>query len=103
MLVKNIGEPYLTFDELQTLVAEVETILNSRPIAAMSPDPNDGKALTPGHLIIGSPLVALPEETLNLTKPGSLSHFQRISYLKNQFWKAWSKDYLLSLQGQAKW
>lgn len=103
LLVKNIGVPYLTFEELQTLVAEVEAILNSRPIAPMSDDPNDGEALTPGHLIIGSPLVALPEETLNLTKPGSLSHFQRISYLKNQFWKAWSKDYLLSLQGRAKW
>ena len=93
---------YLTFEELQILVVEVESILNSRPIAPMAEDPNDGEALKLGHLIIGSPLVELPEENLILTKPGSHSHIQRISYLKNRFWKAWSKGYL-SLQGRAKW
>ena len=50
-------------------MAKFEAILNSCSITSTSDDPNDGEALTPGHLIIGSPLVVLPEETINLTKP----------------------------------
>lgn len=103
LLLKNLSQPLLTFEELQTLVIEVEAILNSRPIAPLSDDPNDGEALTPGHLLIGSSFVALPDETLNLCKPGSLNQWQRISFLKQQFWKSWSRDYLLSLQQRTKW
>ncbi|GBP10481.1 hypothetical protein EVAR_70789_1 [Eumeta japonica] len=103
LLIKNLSQPHLTFEELQTLAVEVEAILNSRPIAPLSDDPNDGEALTPGHLLIGAALVALPDERYNLTKPGSLNQWQRITFLKQQFWKAWARDYLLSLQQRTKW
>ncbi|XP_061387580.1 uncharacterized protein LOC133322632 [Musca vetustissima] len=103
LLNKNITESYLTFEELQTLVVEIEAILNSRPIAPMSDDPNDGEALTPGHLLIGSSLVAIPEQHFDVTKPSLLNRWQRISYLKQQFWQMWSRDYLLSLQQRSKW
>ena len=103
LLIKNAAFSNLTFEELQTLIIEIEAILNSRPIAPMSDDPNDGEALTPGHLLIGSPMLALPEETFNLAKPGMLTRWQQISFLKQQFWKSWSRDYLLSLQQKTKW
>lgn len=54
--------PYLTFEELRALAAEVEAIMNFHHLAPMSDDSNNGEALTPGYLIIGSPSVALPEE-----------------------------------------
>ncbi|XP_073835822.1 uncharacterized protein [Musca autumnalis] len=103
LLIKNMSESYLTFEELQTLIVEIEAILNSRPIASMSNDPNDGEALTPGHLLIGSSLVAIPEKTIEVDKPSLLTRWQRISYLKQQFWHMWSRDYLLSLQQRSKW
>ena len=38
--------------ELRLLLAEVESIVNNRPITAVSDDPADFTALTPNHLML---------------------------------------------------
>ncbi|XP_037930865.1 uncharacterized protein LOC119665702 [Teleopsis dalmanni] len=59
LLVKNVAEANLTLEEFNTLIIEIEAILNSRPICANSDDPNDGEALTPAHLLIETRLNSL--------------------------------------------
>ncbi|XP_065356116.1 uncharacterized protein LOC135950508 [Calliphora vicina] len=104
ILVKNMSNAGVTYEELQTILVEVEAILNSRPIAPRSDDPNDGEALTPGHMLIGSSLLALPDENLENHKTISyLKHWQMVTYLKQQFWTQWVRDYVLTLQQKAKW
>ncbi|XP_018376013.1 PREDICTED: uncharacterized protein LOC108769493 [Trachymyrmex cornetzi] len=49
-------EASLRYDELFTLMVQVEAILNSRPLAPVSNDPSDLNALTPGHFMIGCPI-----------------------------------------------
>lgn len=61
ILVKNMSQANVTYEELQTILIEVEAILNSRPLTARSDDPNVGVALTPAHMLIGSSLLALPD------------------------------------------
>lgn len=103
LLVKNIGQALLTLEELGTVVIEAEAILNSRPICPLSDDPNDGEALTPGHLLIGSSIISVPDQKFECNQLSHLSRYQRVSFLKQQFWELWQRDYLHLLQQKSKW
>lgn len=55
-----IGNAYLTFEELQTLLCKIKTILNSRSQTLLSDDPNDLSYITPGHFLIGDIMNSFP-------------------------------------------
>ncbi|XP_075157675.1 uncharacterized protein LOC142230942 [Haematobia irritans] len=50
-----------TYEELSILLTRIEAILNSRPLTPITDDSMEILALTPGHFLRGSPLIALPE------------------------------------------
>jgi len=58
----------LTYEELQTIAIEAEAILNSRPIAGHSENPNNGEAFTTGQILTGSSLKAFPKPAVDDTK-----------------------------------
>ncbi|XP_076301650.1 uncharacterized protein LOC143219633 [Lasioglossum baleicum] len=98
-----IGEQILSFEELTTLLTGIEACLNSRPLQPLSDDPGDPAALTPGHFLIGEPLTAIPEPSLEDLPVSRLSRWQLIQQLQQHFWKRWSLEYLNSLQTRGKW
>ncbi|XP_054086940.1 uncharacterized protein LOC128921926 [Zeugodacus cucurbitae] len=102
-IVRVIGNALLTAEELATLLAEVEAILNSRPLTPLSQDPNDGEAFTPAHLLIGCSLRALPPEKVPVDPVRCCERWQLVCCLKQQFWRQWSKVYLRGLQERNKW
>ena len=61
-----------TYEKLNTLIIEIESIMNSRPLTPLSNDPNDLQALTPGHFLIGKLLKSLPECKFDLTPSNRL-------------------------------
>ncbi|XP_033231659.1 uncharacterized protein LOC117182663 [Belonocnema kinseyi] len=63
-LSRVIGEARFTFEEMHTVLTQVECCLNSRPLSPLSNDPNDLTPLTPGHFLIGDSLSALPQPDL---------------------------------------
>lgn len=93
----------LTYEELNTVLIQIEAILNSRPLSPLSNNPNDVTALTPGHFLIGEPLTALPEVDIKDSNLNLLQRWRRIQWLQQQFWDRWRKDYLNQLQTRLKW
>ena len=79
-----------TFEESYTILTQIESCLNSRPLV---PRDDDGiKVLTLGHLLIGRPL---PGPAID----PCLS--QSMALMVRQLW--WSSEYLSSLRRYVKW
>jgi hypothetical protein len=97
-----VGNTPLYFEELATVLSKIEAILNSRPLVPSSDDPEDTSALTPGHFLIGRPLVALLEPNYQDVPTNSLRRWQLLQKLTQHFWNKWSSDYLTSLQRRSK-
>ena len=51
-LKKVAGKAFLNYDELTTLLMEIEQTLNTRPLTYLS-DNNEDEAITPSHLLYG--------------------------------------------------
>lgn len=103
-LKRTIGRRRVNFVELQTLVLEVEAILNNRPICDDHDDDIDD-VLTPNHLIFGRRIEnsnfarvsidSFEDEHLNKRE----KHLEKmISY----FWEIWRKEYVTSLREKHK-
>ena len=97
------GETLLTFEEMTTLLTQIEACLNSRPLGPLTDDPSDFSALTPAHFLIGTPTLTVPEPcTLDLNT-SRLSRWQLIRQMYEHFWSRWSSEYLPELQHRSKW
>ncbi|XP_037931703.1 uncharacterized protein LOC119666496 [Teleopsis dalmanni] len=103
LLVRSVATESLTYEELKTVVIEIEAILNSRPITPMSNDPNDFEALTPGHFLIGEALTAPASTTTTNLKTSLLTRWKLVSHIKHEFWRRWNSEYLNELQYRRKW
>jgi len=56
-MTRIVGKAHLTFEEMQTILCEIEAILNSRPFLSLSADSNDLAYLSPGHFLVGTTLI----------------------------------------------
>ena len=102
-LRKVIGKAKLTEDELRTLILEVESIINARPLTYLYEE-LDSEPLTPSHLIFGRRLVTLPDNAKEINI-NDASYSRRYKYLlKNldHFWNRWRTEYLVNLREHNK-
>ncbi|XP_039748893.1 uncharacterized protein LOC120625761 [Pararge aegeria] len=98
-----LGNAHLDFEDLYTVLVQIEAILNSRPLTPLSNDPLDLTPLTPGHFLVGRPLTALPTPERLHTNESRLSRFERLERMRQHFWSRWHKEYLAELQQRTKW
>ena len=90
-LIRITKNSSLKREEGETLLIQIEAILNSRPLTPLSEDPNDFISLTPGHFLVGTPLTAYPEPSLDEVPVNRLSRWQHIQLLRQYFWKRWTR------------
>lgn len=93
-LKRVIGDTLLTYEEMSTLLAQVEAVLNSRPISPLTDDPDDINALTPGHFLTGGPTITIPEPSHKSVKHSHLSRWQLTRQILESSWTRWSKECL---------
>ena len=92
-LNKVIGETKVNFEQLSTVLVQIEACLNSRPLTNL-PDSGELDALTPGHFLIGRPLSALPDHDAVHDSISLLKRWRLCQKLSHQFWVRWSTEYL---------
>ena len=98
-----VGRQPLTDETLQTLMAEVEALLNSRPLTHVSSDPDDLEALTPNHLLLGRASPNLPPGVFSETDLSSRKRWRHGQRLADEFWRRWRREYLPTLTTRRKW
>ncbi|XP_062557511.1 uncharacterized protein LOC134222370 [Armigeres subalbatus] len=102
-LKSTIGTVVLYKDDLETLLVQIESCLNSRPLTQLSTDPEDLEALTPGHFLVHRPLKAAAEPSYDGIPQNRLNRFQQTQEFVRRIWKRWSTDYLSGLHPRTKW
>lgn len=98
-----MGDTVLTLMQFITLITRIEAMLNSRPLTPLSNDPSDLTALTPGHFLIGAPLVTIPETDFSDAPTNRLKHWQLVQAFHQRIWQRWHLEYLHTLQQRSKW
>ena len=97
-----VGDRLLSDTELRTLLAEVESIVNNRPITAVSDDPEDRSALTPNHFLLQK-ATQLPTGVFVKEDSFSGKRWRKVQFLADHYWKRWIREYLPTLQKRPKW
>ena len=99
-LKKTLKLSRLDFEQMTTVIAETEAVLNSRPLTYLHPDSVD--ILTPFHLYTGNRVLDPPDpRVLNfevLNSDQARQRVQKLDHLIGQFWTSWSQDYLTNLR-----
>jgi transposase InsO family protein len=88
---------------LQTVFAEVESILNSRPLTKSSEDASDATAISPAHLLLQKPAVVLPPGEFNNESNITRKKWRQVQVLARHFCNRWIKEYLTTLHLRQKW
>ncbi|XP_070525097.1 uncharacterized protein [Cardiocondyla obscurior] len=102
-LIKVMGDHKLTFEELSTVLVQIEACMNSRPLCPLSNDPEDLDVLTPAHFLTGEVSTLIPEAELIDIPENRLNRYQLLQKIRSHYWKRWSQEYLTNLQERTKW
>jgi len=93
LLVRTVSTADLTYEELETVIIDIEAILNSRPLTPISSSPRD----------LSGPITASPDIHSKEVRSGLVSRWKQVDKVRQDFWKRWSHDYLQELQNRSKW
>lgn len=84
-------------------LSQIKVYLNSRPLIAVPSDGEGIDILTPGHFLIGRPLMSLSDLSCSYQPVSLLKCWYLCQNIVRQFWQQWSKDYLVILRRHHKW
>ncbi|XP_062557279.1 uncharacterized protein LOC134222152 [Armigeres subalbatus] len=91
-------------ETLLTVIAEAESIVNSRPLTTVPLETADHEALTPNHFILlsSSGVVQTPKKLMNPMEV-TRTNWNITRQLVDQFWRRWINEYLPTIAVRSKW
>ena len=89
--------------QLLTIFAEVESIVNSRPLTPASDDVNDYEPLTPNHFLVGRCNPNLPIGIFGKTDMTSRKRWRQVQVTADHFWQRFRMEYLPRLTPRQIW
>lgn len=98
-----LGSQSVTEEVLRTILIEVESIVNSKPLGYTSSDVADPDPITPNMLLMGRPDPCTPQVIYPDTELLSRRRWRHCQALADQFWIHFIRNYLPSLQTRSKW
>ena len=104
-LKKVLGRSSLMYDELNTIIIEIESLINARPITYVFDDQESvSYALSPSQLLYGRRLTSMPNDEVYEIQSTNRSLTKRARHHRNvmqHFTNRWRREYLLSLREQS--
>ncbi|XP_043213502.1 uncharacterized protein LOC122377501 isoform X2 [Amphibalanus amphitrite] len=94
ILTSLLTQQTFSHETLQTMLCEVEAIINNRPLTPFSTDAFDQPPLTPNHLLLLRSVVFPPSSA----EWDHRRSWKQAGYLAEQFWRRWRTEYLPLLQ-----
>jgi hypothetical protein len=102
----SLWRKHITDEDLITIFAKVEAMVNTRPLTPVSTNPEDSKPLTPADLVAPKVCLSLPalqdqdflRPTGSQTVDRLLSAYRRRELILNEFWSRWTHEYLSHLR-----
>ena len=98
-----INMQLLNDEQLVTVVAEAEKVLNDRPLSYVSDDVKSLDVLTPSKLLLLRSNRCMPAGVFNKNENVAVRTWRQSQHLANVFWKRFINEYMLTLQVRSKW
>ena len=92
-------------ESLQTLVAETEAVISSRPLTVKTINEGQGfKPLSSNNLLTTKSKVMMPPPGV-FQRPGLYcrQRWRRVQHTTNEFWFRWRKEFVRTLQERQTW
>ena len=85
-----------------TLLTDIESTMNQRPLTYLGSDPKNPCPITPAHLALGRALEHVPVigNQIGVTTTKRYRHLQ---VLLGHFWRRWAREYVPTLIPRKKW
>ena len=94
-----MGNARLCFEELETILIETESMMNTRPLTYLYEEATED-VLTPNHFIFGHRLGTLPDSEVDSADEDT-DEGKRMKYIRTRqqhLWNRWEKEYLTNLR-----
>ena len=93
----------VTDEELITVIAGAESLLNSRPLTYQSADPRDDIPLMPNHFLYGQMGRQFVPESVDTTRFDPHKWWRKVQELISPVWSRWLKEYSPMLNTRPTW